>query len=313
MKNKIIVIITFIILAALSFTIFTENTFLVDIHAVINQTIFHVSGEEQVIVGRNGWLYFNEEMPAYFGGNADTAAIDALCGSVERLSFALAARDIKLIILIAPNKNSIYPEYMAYNYIKSNAESTANIINERLSKSGVTVLDAFSVLQNNKENILYHKTDTHWNARGALLIYNELMALLDAPHETYSGAKWETVSAVGDLTKLYRWSARAEEDGTAPIIERSYRASRPITNLDMADIRTTSPANSLRLLIVRDSFGESLFPYIANNTGSLTYLRTAPSDISLILSQDAIVIEIVERNVFDMREICEEIEHIIIQ
>ncbi|MDR2504894.1 MAG: hypothetical protein LBD16_02180 [Oscillospiraceae bacterium] len=307
MKNKIFVMLTFIILAALAFTVFVENTFLVDVHAAVNQAVFRVSGEEQVVVGRQGRLFFAEELPAYFGGNADDAAIDELVGTVERLNDTLAEHGVRLIVMIAPNKSSVYPEYMAYNLIKG-AEHTAGIINERLAERGVDRLNAFALLSGRNE-IVYHKTDTHWNAIGALLVYRELMSMLDVPHETYDSqdAQWQTVSAVGDLTKLYRPTVRSAEEDYAPIVARSYRSARPVTNLDAADIRTTCGANNLNMLVVRDSFGEALFPYIANNVGSLTYLRAVPRDSALILAQDVIVIEIVERNVFDLIGICEDI------
>lgn len=255
------------------------------------------SGSPQVVQGRDGFLFFAEslkEPPLTAGERA------ALCRKLMALEAALAADGRRLIVLIAPDKRSVYPERLPAHVLRG--EDTLAQLNAELSSCGLTVLDAQGLLTAHKsEGLMYFRGDSHWNARGARLVYRELMALVgaeDAPD--YAGAVLQP-GAAGDLLLLCQPGTPPTEPDAAPQLERAYRTSRPMRSLDDARIQTTGGPAEVRLLVVRDSFGRGLFPYLANAVKGMTYSRSdadVPAQAASARA-DWVIIEVVERNVRD--------------
>ncbi len=260
------------------------------------------SGSEQVIRGREGFLFFAPTLAGFQNTELLTAQeTAALTEKLLRLQAALAEDDRRLIVLIAPDKCAVYPEYMPYYALPSRVDGLSGL-NQALASSGLTVLDAQSPLTAHKsEGLLYFRGDSHWNARGARVIYEALMRLTgtaDAP--TYADAALLPDTA-GDLTLLCQPGTPPVEPDAAPDILRVYRTSRPMRTVDDARIQTTSSTTELSLLVVRDSFGRALFPYLANTAGQMTFSR---SDADVPAQAEAaraewVVIEVVQRNVRD--------------
>lgn len=259
------------------------------------------SGSPQVIMGREGFLYF---APSLQGIGAQPLTAQETAALAERfvaLDQALAADGRHLIILIAPDKRSIYPEYLP-GYILPPERDALTEINTTLTAAGLTVLDAQSLLIAHKEDgLLYFVGDSHWNARGARIVYQELMRLTgtqDAP--TYADVPFLPGTA-GDLILLCQPGTPPTEADAEPDIPRVYRTVRPMRTIDDARIQTTSPTTDLRLLVVRDSFGRALFPYLANTAGSMTFSRSDKDIIAQAAAADAdwVVVEVVQRNVRD--------------
>ena len=80
--------------------------------------------------------------------------------------------------MVAPNKQSLYPEYHPRFYKKTMGKSRFDhLLAARLQESKGEIIDVRANLNQGKpEARLYHKTDTHWNYQGAYLAYRELMA-----------------------------------------------------------------------------------------------------------------------------------------
>lgn len=256
------------------------------------------SGSEQVIRG-DGMLFYDEEMPDYLGRSVMTEeALDALAEELTALSDALAAEDRRLIVLLAPNKSSVYPEAVPARYLPSEGASNLTRLQESLNERDVMYLDALSVLMDGKEQgQLYYANDTHWNARGAGLIYRALADRLALP-VPYGEVDLADGQA-GDLIVMARPGALPIEPDAVPEIERTYRTTRPMRSLNDMRIETTTPNDTPTLLVVRDSFGEGMFPYLAGSVGRMVYSRVYEDVLGQARSADAdiVVVEIVERNI----------------
>ena len=260
------------------------------------------SGSDQVIRGR-GMLFFDEEMPDYLGRNALTEEeIMALAQALTSLSDTLTAEGRRLVVLLAPNKSSVYPEAVPARYVPSEEPSNLARLQEALEARGIQYLDALSVLLEGKaQGQIYYANDTHWNARGAELVYRALMAALtlEDPFDevTYSPGQ------AGDLVVMAQPGASPIEADAVPDIERRYRTARPMRSLNDMRIETSSDADTPSLLVVRDSFGEGLFPYLANSVGRMVYSRVyedVPGQARLAQA-DIVVLEIVERNISSLK------------
>ena len=288
---------------------------LITLHARVSRRLFSQTGNEQVLLGKDGWLYFADTMPDFYRRNAlEDAQIDQIASSIAALSQVLARQGIGFTFLCAPNKNTVYPEHMPC--YASPAEGAGNLerLQAALVERGVDVLDAAALLRARKpEGQLYFKTDTHWNARGALVVYRALMERLaqgepGIAHESfeaydaYEVPLEDIVTVQGDLAALYLPLSKATETDARPAMERRYAVDGVMRSLSDMMIRTRSDANGLRVLVLRDSFGEALFPYMANNLGRLLFSRVLSVDEAaiqgLIQGEEIrhVVLQIAERN-----------------
>lgn len=255
------------------------------------------SGSPQVLRGREGFLFFAESIQEPPLTPAERAS---LAEKLLALEGALAADGRRLIVLIAPDKRSVYPELLPANILPEETDGLA-LLNAELSAAGLTVLDAQSLLTARKaEGLLYFAGDSHWNARGAGIVYRALMDLTGTDAPDYANAPLLPGTA-GDLLLLCQPGTPPTEADAEPDISRIYRTTRPMRTVDDARIQTTSPSTELSMLVIRDSFGRALFPYLANACGRLTFSRSDKDVAGQAASARAewVVVEVVQRNVRD--------------
>ena len=230
--------------------------------AGVNAKLLGTSVEEQVILGSDGWLYFSDTLPDYMGQGMSDAELRYLANDLALMQEYIESQGKQFAFTIAPNKNSIYPEHMP-DYIENrHGESNAARIGAYLDTAGVNYLDLFENL--GSEENLYYKTDTHWNSRGAALAADGLLNLLDRGGD-YSAASFATA-----------------ENHRGDLYEMLYPAGRAVE---------TAPAYDGEL-----SYIIALYPYLAQSFAAATFSRSADYDLTLANSADAVIIELVERN-----------------
>src|SRR5437868_10068018 len=84
-------------------------------HGRIKAEWLRTSPNPQVWLGRGGWLFFNQAAVAGAVSPGDPAFADRLDRWAEALSARrawLAKRGINYLIVLAPDKQSVYPEYV---------------------------------------------------------------------------------------------------------------------------------------------------------------------------------------------------------
>jgi hypothetical protein len=139
-------------------------------------------GGEKAATGRDGWLFYRPsvrymtERPTS-EARVQGAAADPL-PAIQSFHDQLKARGIALLIVIAPNKESIYPERLS-----ARAEGSTVLICDRtrrvlkqLERSKIEVVNLFEEFRRNKRDRngfglppLYLARDTHWSPEGAML------------------------------------------------------------------------------------------------------------------------------------------------
>ena len=274
---------------------------------------FGVSGNEKVIAGDEGWLFFAETLDDYTGARLlSDEEIENIARKLKSLNDHCAKNGAELCFIIAPNKNTIYPEFMP-NYYKNSDNSNFSRLLDSLEAQGVKAPDARELLLKHKHNedTLYYKTDTHWNAKGAAIIADYLIDSF-APENSFRYAD----SLVdpreftgGDLYKLLFPSASIRVNGVSGISDITYHYAEtsgfvytepPISMMDL-DIETRcESAKGGKLLVYRDSFGSELVPLLSSQFETVHYLRgNMPYDFSCIEAEhpDRVVFIIAERNI----------------
>ena len=283
---------------------------LVSLNAALSYYVLGDSTNEKVIAGRDGWLYFNEELADYERSTALSAVeLDRLCRTLALEQEYVRSRGAAFLFVIAPNKSSVYPEYMPARFARLDGPGAAAQLNDALAKEGVAHADLFGLLNGSKGiGQLYHKKDTHWNNLGAWLGYREIVNLLADQNPKVPAVNEEpgpykvTRDFAGDLETMLMPAFENKDEQMDFGWEQNYTTVKPMRSPEDMDIQTRSKSNGLSVLMYRDSFTNALLPILSNQFGQVHYTRAVPYDYSLMDSDkpDAVVLQIVERNIRNM-------------
>lgn len=280
---------------------------------------FHSSGSNKVAIGKNGWLYCAEALAPVGQINAEPFSEDAVRCWVRMLQTRrdwLAARNIKYIFLVAPEKASIYPEFLPDSWQRRPGPSRLDQLTGYLkTHTNIDIIDTAAILKQAKtEQILYYKGDTHWNSYGAFLIAQEILRTLSnsfASVKPFSKDSWQFTSTnfKGDLANMLGL-ARLLSENCIDINLTKTRGPHRATAYKLPLIEgCTGPcyaietANSSlpRALFLRDSFMGSVEPYLSENFKFSDYYWTSRFAQDVILSEkpDVVIQEIAERHLYD--------------
>jgi hypothetical protein len=241
---------------------FGLRTNLIRWNSLIKWKVFGISALPEVIIGRNGWLFYCSE--AVRDGNSirdyqgfsplNDEELEWLKNKLEKNNAEFQKNNIIYIVVIAPNKNTIYPEYLP-DYIKKIYDSTMldQLVCYLKNRSSVELIDLRDALFREKlHNMLYYMTDTHWNDFGAYICYREIMDHLSS-HFPQLREKIVPVGSVGissqrfegDLAKLLVLQDLFHENNTSVLVQ--HEETKP--QLDT-------------LVFRHDSFGDKLYPFL---------------------------------------------------
>ena len=278
---------------------------LISLSGIMQEKIFSSSAQKKVITGKDDWLFFNETLDDYTGKNPlDKRTINNIASTLKMLETYLDKENTDFIFFVAPNKNTLYPEFMPSRYLKTKAPSNLENLTASLIRKCVTYLDIQELFANEDE-ILYHKRDSHWNNKGALLATNALLKMLGKQESAYTCASAKTdLTWRGDLDKMLYPSLEKFDEQTVFDYTPTYEYASNFQTADDINIRTESEAAEGSLLMFRDSFGIAMLPFIAEEFAQMYYTRTIPFSMNLLklTPADAVIIEIVERNIINLQK-----------
>lgn len=269
-----------------------------------------------VIVGKDGWLFYETEAADYMNSNALTKSqINAVGITLTLIEEAINEKGGHFSFVALPNKASVYDEYMPINYKKSD-ENNLTLINKKLDELNVTHVDMLKVMRDNKEKGIYHKRDSHWNYQGALIGYNAIMDSLEKDHKTYSDATYKIEKTWrADLDKLlypvggfmddqyvydidfssfkFVGGRGAGQDSKAQL--ENYMSDKEQGDDNFRSINS-NVKDDRKLFMARDSFARAFLPYFIDNYKDATFRRIDNPDIVSVGNDTDFVYEIVERN-----------------
>jgi alginate O-acetyltransferase complex protein AlgJ len=248
--------------------------------------------KNKVIIGKNNLLFYNASIYDELGLNEfsgfDLWEIKKLSKVVENIKTIKKwcnKNKIHFEVMICPNKQTIYPEYLPQIY---SSKHDSRI--KQLTRVLPEMMNLESILKKSKKEnpkqLLYYKTDTHWNAYGALMACQELRKRLSFsfPYiDDLSFSIKDSISSTGfDLANMM--SLKDNYSDVVPLIT----------------FKNKYPKKIPKLLIMHDSFSESLSGPLNQLFTTITfrhlYLDGMPSPKFLLESKtDVFIIELVER------------------
>ncbi len=282
---------------------FAYRNKVVDAFSMIKSEIF-ADETDQVITGKDGFLFFGETINDYMGKSTMTDEdINAAADFLLRMYTSAKANSSEFLFVCAPNKNSIYPEMMPSRYIADTENRNIDRLYSALDERGVPYIDLRPILIEAKaKQLIYHKRDTHWNSEGALVAIEAIAEKLSLELDDFSAyEKTETNDFSGDLdTLLYPGRKMYDKDITYNFTEKfayTYAYSNP---MDMK-ITTRSGGNG-KLLMFRDSFANAMIPFFASSCSETLFDRSSPYNIDRHESYkaDYVIVEIAERYLYKL-------------
>lgn len=282
---------------------------------ILEYYIFNNSNNDNVIIGKEGWLFYKESeesnsMECYKGTNLFTQEeLQQMLNNLIVTRDNLAKKDCEFVLFIPSNKERIYAEYVPDYYGEPAIEyATLQVVEYIKEHSDIRVVYPYEVMLEVKESLegeelLYHKTDTHWNELGGYVGSTELLKELgiDIPAVGSKNISiMEKNDVPGDLADLLNLGDSIESGKTYKVA--GYNMSKAeVIKMDTSKeiIHKNKGKDPRRIFLIRDSFGIAMVEPIASQ---FNYSYTMPifhvTD-ELIEEQepDIVVLEVLERYV----------------
>ena len=247
----------------------------------------------KVIIGKEGWVFLNEKpMDQYLGKNlfSNEELRNIFHQQIQRKKW-LNERGISYYLIIAPNKQSIYPEFLPDYFQRENVTTQLDQLAELFAQdTSFRFLDLRQILKSKKrDNLLYQLTDTHWNDLGAFYSYQAIARLLKKdfsriePVSLEENTQRRSSNQLGNLARMARLSDKYSE--AIPLLQ----PKNPKTWLEgrvssdsvssiypqfrvTAEIRNSGNKDLPKLLVVRDSYTTYMIPWLSSHFGTSVYL-----------------------------------------
>ena len=243
-------------------------------NSLIQIALFNTTTSPRVVVGEDGWLFYNnydaDDNPIsdILGHNEFTdAERETMLANIEA---AQSARpDTQFILLIAPNKETVYremlPEYIAENAVRqTRVEQLCDRLAER---TDCLVWPEDALLEAARTQQVYYKYDTHWNLIGGYIGVKEVCEKAGVTLPELSTLEIADSGAVypADLAALAGIQARSTDDAEYSVVGfgEDVSVTRDELNFISPATRFTSNASDERIvLFVHDSFYKSMEGYL---------------------------------------------------
>lgn len=236
------------------------------------------SATPDVIIGKDGWLFYNritdgDPIATYKGEDLFTEdELFTIANQLQSASDTLKAEGREFVILIAPNKERVYSEFMP-DYLgppsdEYTVKQLCDYLREHTDVRVVNTYDGIMPLKDNSDPTrdIFYKGDTHWRHYGAYIASWMLLNSLgiEIPHpqdvELYPA---EALLSDSDLSMMLH----LENEMAEPIYLVSHD-SYDTTSVEFLGEENgaryhTENAPGGRLFVIQDSFYNYMRGYMA--------------------------------------------------
>lgn len=294
-----------------------KNQF-VKLNSYINFFIFHDIYSDRVLLGKDDWLFYrdvNDGDPLACYQRTNLLTDKELLSYKEQLVNVrdrLKANGKDFVLMIPPNKEQIYAEFMPSNISVLGEISRADQLVEYINNNtDIKVVYPKQELLNYRSSYeLYFKYDTHWNEIGSFIGAQQLMKLITAHRDNIESYKIDVGEKIdGDLATMLNIQNLLPEDRELKI--KNYLNEIEPQKKVIENIITYQSNSSLnkKILVLGDSFSTALEPYIAKlfkESCFISYKRLNPKELKGI-DEDIFVLEVTERYLSGIPNQCQNI------
>ena len=255
--------------------------------------------------GKDDWLFLgnshdNTVAKLRLAITPSAAEVGATAEMLSKVAATAAQSNTQVVLIMGPNKSSIYPEYLPDELIPSAKKYSSYFIDKLKDVPNLSVYDptADMLRLKNSEGILYCMTNTHWNNKGAFLAYSGFSKMLGLPVpdvDFQRGAphKGDLIS----ISKLENFPLHSEDNWDVIWKDKpNWKESESV-------VTNQTPLSDKYVWVIGDSFSGALRPYLNATFKEVYYLgdwknkiKDLPADLnSAEKKPDIIIIVRVER------------------
>ena len=231
----------------------------------------HVSSDEGVILGKQGWLFYNshakdvvtDEVIDYNGSKKYSLnQMENIANEVRNADRMCKENGAKMIFLIAPNKSSIYPQYMPLSYVQVSAENRIDELCTYLKKNtdAVIVYPKKELRKLSQEQKIYFSNDTHWNGMGGVYAASILAEEFGLVYPKIEDLKLVSQKSPEDLKLMLGINKFEQDEGNFIPDYNDLCDVELINSSENMDSYKSNNYNGKRMLMLGDSFSEALLP-----------------------------------------------------
>ncbi len=257
---------------------------LLELNGHLDYDVIGSTTSSSVIIGKDGWLFYkgaqeNLEDPIgdYEGSNLFTEEeLQKIAANMEQAQTEVQDRvGGRFIVYLAPNKERIYHDYMPDSFGEPQYGRIQQVYDYLTQNTDITVVTALDVLeqyrQENPDDQIYFKYDTHWNQMGAYLaaqpLVKELGYELPAPdtltrHDAGEGAF--DLARMLHLQDYLKYDHSYALGGYSKWVDAKQIVESHNENFNQFDFyNTTEEGDHNAVYLIGDSFSSYLAPYVA--------------------------------------------------
>ncbi|MEG1254292.1 DHHW family protein [Clostridium sp.] len=271
---------------------FLDGSFSGNYEAYVNdQFVFrdqwiNLKSRSECILGKieNNNIIYGEEN--YLFDKLTIIDEERMVGNVKAVNKFMENTEKDVSFMIVPNSYEIYREKLPTGAPLINQQVEINKIYESTESSNN--IDLLKVMSSNKEDYIYYKTDHHWTTYGAYIAYKEFVESIGETsvnledleevrvnnfYGTYF-SKAKPFNAISDVLTYYKFEnieMDIQGDKYNDLYNYSYLDSRDKYSMFLRGnnaitiIRNKNLTNGKRLLVFKDSFGNSMIPFLTQN------------------------------------------------
>ena len=240
-----------------------------------------------VVLGSENWLFYasSEIISAYRPPDDSWDKKTAVWRRIVERKNNLLRDKAKIYALVAaPNKHSIYPEYLPSGLFRRTAPTRFDLFSKSFAGSGLPVFDPRELLREAKKNMqLYYKTDTHWTDQGASLVVERILRHFYGDLAVINQLEFPVKSYSGDLAIMAAADSWLEEK--AGFLDSKWICSNKFKvetdrfkgGAELAYHRFDCNSGDRIVLVFGDSFAWAFSKVLAPQTKSLFLAKARPS------------------------------------
>lgn len=273
---------------------------------------------QKVVIGKEGYYYLVDYNCMDDYRNVSRWKKDEMENLVTKLESNQSMLDslhIPYLIVVVPEKQQIYPEYLPDNITKIDGISRFEQFKKYIKSQNSTlnVIDLSEVILQNKTKKLYFKKDSHWNYEGGYIGYKTVMNYIykhfNIPYDSnrkYT-IKLETENDL-DLAKVLGESFYASENTKKYYPADSFNIQNFDPGFAVSDyikrrkpdyvIGKINPAGKGKMFMFRDSYTALWSDYFTHDFNQSVFVWKYAFDRDMILKfkPDIVIQEVAQRH-----------------
>lgn len=263
--------------------------------------------ERKVLIGKDDWLFLQNDTNRIVEQNNGTLVlapngVKRWVRLLESRFSMLKARGIGYHFLVAPNKESVYPEHLPKDYTFVETRPVHQI-DEGLMHSFVKIHYPLDLLKLYKDKYqLYPKVNTHWNEIGAYIAYRYLANVISKEYPIriidWGDITFEDFETCEDLgSKLNPQQFSSFTRGVIKEPSAQFIYDNGVINTGRIRISLNKNTHLPTAAVFHDSFSEGMQSYLAESFSQVHFYHTTCVDYDEVdrIKPDIVISEVVER------------------